>query len=468
MTKAVTLLVAAAGCAGLFAVFVKWEREGREHFVVFLLLGLLVADTTLYSDQNLIPRGIFHPGTGALELRLPEVVITVGLLARLAVRGLPRRAGFPALAWGAFAAWMAIATVEGVLRHNDMTQLRYEAKGIIYVVGGYALAAGVPVRKYLAGPGLERLVRFSAVGATVLVVLSAAHKSYAVNLPLIPLLHFGSVGNDTGAVFVAIGVVGFLLELAKDRRNVLTLLCIVPLLLSPFFAGQRAVLIMAGATVTVVVLVALGNTARLRWRLTLTPVVMVALTIVGVVLAVSVIPAVTATGSGSIPLKSEIVTTFESPAKAESSQDRLSKWEVAWGDTQQHLLIGQGMGFEYTYYAVGPNRFDVTDVTDNFWLDLWLRAGLIGLVLFLLALSASLVNGIATWRIHRDPLIATLALALLSVVVGLVARGVVESIFEKYRVATLLGLTLGMLRAAVASRQDSWLPMVRDNIREGA
>jgi len=40
----------------------------------------------------------------------------------------------------------------------------------------------------------------------------------------------------------------------------------------------------------------------------------------------------------------------------------------------------------------------------------------------------------------------------------------VESIFEKYREATLLGLTLGMLRAAVTSRQESWL--VHHDLRE--
>jgi predicted transcriptional regulator len=41
------------------------------------------------------------------------------------------------------------------------------------------------------------------------------------------------------------------------------------------------------------------------------------------------------------------------------------------------------------------------------------------------------------------------------VVAGLLAKGLVESIFEKYRVATLLGLTLGMLRAMATSPSDA-------------
>jgi len=90
------------------------------------------------------------------------------------------------------------------------------------------------------------------------------------------------------------------------------------------------------------------------------------------------------------------------------------------------------------------------------------------LIIFLLALTASIVNGITTWRLHTDPVVAALALALLAVVIGVVTKGMVESIFEKYREATLFGLTLGMLRAAVTSRYETWLPMMQMDIRERA
>ena len=92
-----------------------------------------------------------------------------------------------------------------------------------------------------------------------------------------------------------------------------------------------------------------------------------------------------------------------------------------------------------------------TDLTENIGLDLWLRTGLIGLALFLAAIVVSLVNGFATWRLHPDRMVAVLALALVAVVVGFIAKGQVESIFENYRLATVLGLSLGMLRSAVTS-----------------
>jgi hypothetical protein len=450
------LLVGAAVASGmLLYLFLRWERSGREHWVVFLLLGMLVVESSLYDDETTIPQGIFHPGTGSLEFRLPEVIITVALVARLMIRGKPQRIGLPALLWLAVAAWWALEAVEGVLRHNSLVKLPYEAKAIIYVMAAYALASGVPVRRYLEGRGFERLLRWSALSAVVLLILMESKKTFALNIPLLRLTDFGSLGSDAATIFVSVGAIGFLLELGKDRRNRLNLLCAVPLALSAFFAYQRAVLLTLGAVVTVIVLVACGSTARQRLRIRSGEVAVAALAVVGVVLGVAIIPAITAQKSVTGPLASTfnntVGATFGSEGKQQSAQDRINKWDVAIGDAKQHWILGQGLGFEYSYFQTGPNIFIVTDLTENIGLDLWLRTGLIGLGLFLLALVTSLVNGFAAWRLHPDPEVAVFALALFAVVVGMIAKGQVESIFENYRLATVLGLSLGMLRSAVTS-----------------
>ena len=129
---------------GVVALFVHWEKGGREHLVPLVLLGLLVVEATIYADQNTLPRSLFHPGSGATQLRLPEIYITLALLARLIARGKPTRIGLPAGLWLAFAAWMFVGAIEGHLYHNRLTQDLYEAKEILYIVGAYALAAGVP------------------------------------------------------------------------------------------------------------------------------------------------------------------------------------------------------------------------------------------------------------------------------------------------------------------------------------
>ena len=451
MTQAAILLVAAAAAAVLLGVFVRWERTGREHYPVLLLVGMLVTETSLYENQDLMPRDIFHPGSGAFEFRLPEVIITLALLARLVVRGRPTRIGVPALLWTAFGAWYAVALVEGVLRHNDLTQIPYEGKAIIYVVGGYALVAGVPIQRFFQGRGLELLVRWSALPAAVVVVMTAAHKVVSISLPLLPLPNFGVDGSDAATIFAAIGVIGLLLELAKEKRSRLTMVCLVPLLASPFFADQRAVLIFLGAAVTVILVVATGATARRRLRVNAVEVLLSALAVVGVVLALAVVPAVEGQHAVQVAGLSTLTKTFDSTGKIESAEDRASKWSVAWSFIRQHPVMGNGLGVEFSYYDPGPNIFAMTDVTENIGLDLWMRSGLIGLGLFVLALFFSLFEGLMAWRLHPDRMVAVLALALVAVVVAFVSKGMVESIFEKYRLATMLGISLGLLRSAVTS-----------------
>jgi hypothetical protein len=451
MTQVAILLVAAAVSAVLLGVFVHWERMGHEHYAVVFLLGMLVAEATLYENQDNMPRDIFHPGTGAFEFRLPEVIITLALLARLVVRGRSTRIGGLPLAWLAFGGWLAVAGAEGFLEHNAVSQITYEGKAVIYVVGGYALAAGVPIQRFLEGRVLERLVRWSAIPATVVTVMTIAHKQYTVHLPLLPLPDFGVDGSDAGTIFAAIGVIGLVLELAKENRSRLTLLACVPLLISPFWTGQRAVLVMLGASISVILIVATGPTARRRLRVHSAEVLLSALAVVGVVLGVSVIPAVESQHAVQLPLASELHNTFDTEGKIESAEDRASKWSVAWADIHQHPIIGNGLGVGFSYYNPGPNTYSVTYVTENIGIDLWLRAGLIGLGLFVMAFLLSVLDGFTAWRLHPDRMVAVLALALTAVVIGLVSKGMVESIFEKYRLASLLGLSLGMLRSAVTS-----------------
>jgi O-antigen ligase len=175
-----------------------------------------------------------------------------------------------------------------------------------------------------------------------------------------------------------------------------------------------------------------------------------------VVLGVSIVPAVTSAGTTfSSPVIStihdKVESAISSEAKAESAQSRLNKWSVALKDAEQHPWLGQGLGFTYSYFTPGANVFVVTDLTENILLDLWLRTGVIGVLLFLAAVVTSLVTGFAAWRLHPDRMTAVLTLALVAVVVGLLAKGQVESILDNYRLATVLGLSLGMLRSAVTS-----------------
>ena len=129
-------------------LFVRWEREGKEQLVPLVLLGMLVVEGTIYTDPNVIPRSIFHPGSGSTQLRLPEIYITLALIARLIARGGRSGSGCrPACGWPS-PPGCSSALIEGKLYHNPFSQDIYEAKDIFYITGAYALAAGVPIRKY--------------------------------------------------------------------------------------------------------------------------------------------------------------------------------------------------------------------------------------------------------------------------------------------------------------------------------
>ena len=117
----------------------------------------------------------------------------------------------------------------------------------------------------------------------------------------------------------------------------------------------------------------------------------------------------------------------------------------------QHLLIGWGLGVEFPYYETGSRTIVTTAYAHNIVLDLWLRVGLIGLALFLIALFASAAGGLRTWRRHPDPMTAALSLAVVAVSAGLVATAFLEPFLDEYRLATLFGVFLGMGRAGVTS-----------------
>lgn len=439
---------------GVVALFVRWEREGKEQLLPLVLLGLLVVEATIYSDQNTLPRSIFHPGSGSTELRLPEIYITLALVARLIVRGKPARIGLPAALWLAVAAWMVVGVVEGFLYHNVSSQILYEAKDIIYIVGGYALAAGVPLRRYLDSGDLFRLGNLCVVCATVVDLLSIAHITINTDLPLLPLQSFGDVGNETAALFVGIGTICFLARLASGSIRLRHVLALLPILVSAVLASQRAVLLNVGVVIVVIVVAALVGHRRgiaHRFRVASGPVVLVVLAVLAVAVAVVVVPDAVDQKPVTVPLASNFQTLFHSEGKAESAQDRLNLASEAESLIPQHVFIGFGLGVAFPYYDAGSRTIVTSPYAHNIVLDLWLRLGLIGVVLFVIAMAFSIGGGLKVWRRDPEPMPAALALALVAVLAGLIATAMVEPLLDEYRLATLFGVSLGLLRATVTS-----------------
>jgi O-antigen ligase len=464
------MLILLGGIAGLgvaaviVALFVRWEREGKEQLIPLFLLGLLVVEGTIYNDPNVIPRSIFHPGSGSTQLRLPEIYITLALIARLIVRGRPKRIGLPAALWLAVAAWMFVGLIEGKLYHNPFSQDIYEAKDIIYITGAYALAAGVPIRKYFDRGDLFKLGTLCIICASLLDLMTLAKVTVNTNLPGLPLQGFGTVGAETAALFLAIGTACFLTRMASGPVPLRHVLALIPLVVSVVLANQRAVLVNLAVVLLVVfiaVFVGHWQGPLRRFHVGSGQVLLAVLAVVAVGIAVVIVPAAVDRRPAQIPLASSYQSLFHNEGKAESAQDRLNLAAEAEQLIPQHLLIGWGLGIEFPYYEAGSRAVVTIAYAHNLLLDLWLRLGLIGVVSFFVALLGSVSGGLRVWRRHRDPVTAALALAMVGVVAGLVATGFLEPLLDEYRFAVLFGVSLGILRACVTSmdvrpRSLSW------------
>ncbi len=456
MTKLLILVAAILIALPFIRGFARWELQGKIIRATVLLLVLELVEAALYEDQSLIPRGLFHPGSGSTQLRLPEVFIALALLGRLVAKKMPERVGYPAMLWAAFGIWMAVEVAEGYLRDNNHSQITYEAKAIIYVVGGFALASAVPARQYLDARIFERLVRWFAPIALILDVMSAGHSAFGIRAPLLPVPAFGGVGADVATMFGAVGLIALTVELGKEQRSLWTVACTIPLFLSSVMSSQRAALVGLAASLALLILASMGNNARRRLRVNVSEIVLTALAVFALFLVVVLVPATLNQQAPRIPFSSTINTEFSSTGKVQSAQDRINELQAARRMIPRELIFGWGLGLEYSYWSPGPNVEVTSALTEDIYLDLWLRTGLVGAGLFVLAILVSLGDGLQVWRHHQDRMVSVLALALVAAVFGILVKGGFESILEKYRLATMLGLLLGMLRSTVTSAGGNW------------
>jgi O-antigen ligase len=347
-----------------------------------------------------------------------------------------------------------VGMVEGKLNHNPFSQVIFEGKDILYIIGAYALAAGVPVRKYFERGDLYKLGTLCVVCASLVDLMSIGHISITTNLPLLPLQGFGAVGNETAAI--CFGIVGmcYLARLASGPPRLLDALALVPVVVAVVLANQRADLInMAVAIFVVLAAVAIGHWRHHPRRFTVRSgqVVLVVLAVAAVALLVVVVPAAADRQPARIPLASTYQNLFHSKGKTESAQDRFNLASQAEELIPHHLVIGYGLGVEFQYYEAGFRQLQETAYAHDIVLDLWLRLGLVGLLLFTIAFMYSIAGGLRVWRRHPDARTAALALALVAVLLGLLVTGFLEPMIDEYRYATFFGVSLGMLRACVTS-----------------
>jgi O-antigen ligase len=433
--------------------------------ILGVIFGLLLFESMAFPDQIDLRSAIFHPSIGGQGLRLPEILISIALAARLFVGVRPKRITTTGLLWGAFSAWYVLAAFRGAQHGQPLDAVIYQAKAIIYVPGGMVLAAGIRP---------SRLIQPKVVGwwlavilATVIPFAAIARGSgpFELNLPALRMPDFGEYDPDAASIVLSVGVIALIVEGCRRRRRPLVAIGALVLLLSPLTVDQSASLLQMST-----VSVALGGLAiaSTTWRHRVRAQVTEAGLLVGVVAtALVAIYFVYSYEQRALPLAASIQeTAYVSPEGNASSYARVALWGETKNLIEDEPLLGWGLGTEPTVklrYLADP----VKTTSHNLVLDVWLRAGAIGIALLAGALALSLRDAWGAWRRHPDAKVAGLALGCLLAVIGLLTKGMVESIFEKYRLAAMLGLLLGVIAAAALEAREPWRAAPDDEAQPG-
>ena len=263
MNVALLLGYAVVFAAAAFWYLVRLERSGRSVKTVLLLLWLLVIESALYENPNLVPNGIFHPGIGAdpipdddiidyaLSFRLIDLIVPIAIAARLYAKGMPERIRGASIWLGAFLVWLVGSALVGFYNGNPTGLITFELKAVVYL-GVVGLAATVPAKAYVESKGLYRLIYGSSMIAAVLIVTDGLNRTFSLDLPLLPLPEVGTVGADAASIFVALGILALALAAFRPEQRLRLFTAAGALLTAPALAGQRAAIL--GLSVSLFVL----------------------------------------------------------------------------------------------------------------------------------------------------------------------------------------------------------------------
>lgn len=441
-----TALAALLVVIGLFAVFSRLQKRGQSAAIVGIVFAIVLLEAVIYQDQNKVPTGLFHPEYREQSFRLVDILIPVAILASLLRR--PSSPGSPVvLVWLAFLIWLATAGLVGAYEGNPLSIVAFQGKAIIYL-SAFVIAASVPIEEYLDRGRLERYLGAAAGLAVLMVLTDLAGVAVSANIPLLPLERFGILGSDAATMFSGLGVIALAVGLLDDGRRVhrpRLFATAVVLLATPAFADQRAAFIALGLAVAIV----LAGVLLSRRRITVRPTeAVLAAGAVVALLLISTVPAVLGSTPVKLPLQDQLSTTFGSYEEVLTTQDRVNQWTQARPLILERPIYGHGLGFQYVFWNQGFYEFTTTDLTHNIFADLLLRSGAVGLGLFLLSFVMTSSALARTWWSDRADRAAAFALGIGAAVAGLVGKGMAESIFEKYRLAIVLGLGIGVMICA--------------------
>ena len=276
----------------------------------------------------------------------------------------------------------------------------------------------------------------------------------SISVPALGVPHLGPIGADASSVLAALGTTAILVAACgRARYRLIIVLASLPLLLAPIASTQRASIIALGASAAVVLVAAFGSTWRRR--ITITPTEAI-LTLLGLLVPVLAYVIVQWNAGRPILPQTFVETAFESTGNQQSAEARKLLWEEGRELAAQHPFLGSGLGTQFSVPRIGSGSDTawVDGAFHNIGFDLVVRSGFVGAALFIVVMVVFVRDAWRAWRGSVQPRDAALALAAVAITAGFLAKGAVESVLEKGKLATLVGLAFGTVaRIAAASNE---------------
>ncbi len=436
------------------ATAVAFRRE-RGIVVIAAVAALVIVEVAVFTSQNDVDGGLLNPSIGGgVSFSIFDVVATAAIVG-VVLSGRVVRPNLPMVLWVALCVWVAIMALVGLARGFDPELVGFSARSIGYVLL-LVPAASVPYRDYVQGWSPLVIVALAALLSAGLLAASAGAPVPLLEPDLPPgTSPWGSaIGGDAATVLIGVGFLCLIRAAVEERQGLRRGLVVlsVPSLVTALAVPQRAAIIGTACALVVIALAWLAPSWRARVRFTRTEWTVGGVAVAAAAVAFAAVVAVTGRGS----FASAPIDAFTAPGKSATLTSRWDQWNEAVRIAVERPIVGQGFGFEYTVALPSLGEVRTTTLTHSVPIDLFLRGGAIAVLLALAAIVVTYLAGYSAWRGAQDARASALALACVAVFTSLVAKGLLESVIEKYRLVTFLGIVLGaLLSAALAVQRES-------------
>ncbi len=433
--------IGASGLAvfGLLAWFHALEVRGRRHTIFVVLVVTLVVEALLAGPAAEVPVGLLRPQVLGQDFRPPDAVIAAALVVRvLHLRG--QKLTSIGLAWAAFVAVYVTGVVVGLLHGIPAVEVLFQGKVAFYLVGGMVVASGADLDR--AYESISRLAVVLAAMVPIAFFIQTFDIVLSFDTPVQRLNRLGRLSNDSITLLSIVGVVTLLVEVTRPRQRIVVVAAGIALVLAPAVGKQRAsYLVVAVIVLAFVLLVASPTWAR---RTTATPLEM---TLIGIALVGLIIAGFAVTARPGVILD-PVQDAFTGQADQRSAQARVSLYSQAIDEIADSPLIGSGVGTKVIRRAELGNK-EVAAAAHNVILDIGMRVGLVGLLVYLSALWVTLSGAIRVWRSDVRNSVAAFGMGGALIVIGIFAKAMVEPL-DKFRLALAMGIGVGLVVAAQA------------------